>query len=433
MSIEVRLWDIPIGAIGYGGAQKEIATFEFFSDFPIEAIQISPLTMKTPERVFSFPDISHRTFRGVPGIFADSLPDKFGNQLIDEYMATKGIAKGEITALDRLAYIGERGMGAITYHPNIQLNDNTGAFDINQLSELASLVLCNKEEFRRTLLSTNKHEEVIALIRIGSSAGGARAKALVATDGQGKFYDGTITHKGDYKYWLIKFDTENNSDRDGKDPKGMTRIEYIYSLFARKLGIDIPHTSYFEVGEDFHFLIERFDRVALDSGEVMKLHYASWSALEHADRDTTGAYSYEQLALTIREMGLKQNALNQLFMRAVFNVVGVNHDDHTKNFGFLMNQNGEWRFSPAFDMTYSYDPTGKWTKSHQIKLNQKQIGFTRDDLIAFANYCDIKTVKANRVIDNTIAEFKAFDAQADKYGVDAELKETITKQLLIAL
>ena len=230
--------------------------------------------------------------------------------------------------------------------------------------------------------SATSRQDALNIIRIGSSAGGARSKALVAIDGDGLIYDGTIEQQGDCRYFLLKFDSPENADRDKKDPKGMTKIEYIYSQIAKECRIDMPHTDYIVDGEDFHFLIERFDR-EVAGGKLRKRYYASWAALAHADRDTTGAYSYEQLLLVARELEVGEHQTKELFRRAVFNIIGKNQDDHTKNFGFMMNRSGGWSLSPAFDMTYAYDPNGKWTRAHQIRLNGKQEGFTLDDLLAF--------------------------------------------------
>jgi serine/threonine-protein kinase HipA len=431
MSIEVLLWGQAIGVLGYSQGQTEVATFEFYDLLLNTDLQISPNSMEHQPSIHQFDTISKHTFKGLPGIFADSLPDKFGNQLIDIFMAEKQVSAHQVTALDRLAYIGERGMGALSYRPSQTLESNPNEMlNLKDLNELANLVIQKKETFAKELHSENHRAKALNLVRVGSSAGGARAKALVATDKDFKLYDGTVIHKGDYVYWLLKFDSESNSDRDKNDPKGMPRVEYIYSLIARSCGIEMPNTSYIEIEEEFHFLIEHFDRVVVQ-GEVMKLHYASWSALAHADRDTTGAYSYEQLVLLMRQMQLPQNQIVELYRRAIFNVIGINHDDHTKNFGFLMNQGGEWRLSPAFDMTYSYDPSGKWTKVHQIKLNNKQSNFIRGDLLAFAKYCDIKPRAANAIIDKTIEVFRKFTLYADKYKVSHELKETINSNLLL--
>ena len=430
--VSVKLWGTTIGHLGYKPGQTEVTTFEYTNTFAKSDIQCSPLRMKLPTAIHSFADISQRTFKGLPGIFADSLPDKFGNQLIDLFMAEKKIAPENITSLDRLLYIGSRGMGALEYHPEelIEKEENNLALDIHSLAELASLVVSKTKSKQGELLKASTRSKAIRLIRVGSSAGGARSKALISKSPDGKIYDGTIDHGTDHSYWLLKFDSENNQDRDNKDPKGMTRVEYVYSILARECDIDIPKTDFIEDGDDFHFMIERFDRIKINR-TLEKLHYASWCGIDHAHRDSTGAYGYEQLAMILRKLDLGQSALTELFKRAVFNVVGRNHDDHTKQFGFLMDKLGRWTFAPAFDLTYSYDPKGKWTKGHQIRLANKQSSFTRNDLIKFGEYCNLNEKKSNRIINKTTSVFKSFPLYADEFNIDSELKKTICDNHLL--
>ncbi len=427
--VEVKLWGTIIGYIGYP-KDSNIAQFEYDEKFIRSNIYPSPLLMRYPPTKFFFDDISFRTFKGIPGVFTDSLPDKFGNQLIDQFMAEKKIPQENITTLDRLLYVGKRGMGALEYYPTAFENDLdiSGALDITLLSQLAELVVSKKGALQEKLENARTKQDALNLIKVGSSAGGARAKALVARDSKNQLFDGTSLFKGNYTYWLLKFDLSTNKDRDSKDPKGMTRVEYIYSLIARKCGIDIPKTEYIIAGDDFHFMIERFDRVVV-KGITSKVHYLSWAGLSHFDRDTTGSYSYEQLILNIRQLGLGQDEVTEIFKRAVFNVIGRNQDDHTKNFGFIMNKKGEWKLAPSFDMTYSYDPTGKWTKVHQIKLNGKQDEFTVDDIVEFGAYCNLTKLQAVKILEDTKIAFKEFENLADEYNVDEELKKTILDNL----
>lgn len=431
--VRVKLFGTLIGYLGYEPVQKEVATFEYDDSFLKMKISPSPLKLPLNISPYSFEDISHRTFHGVPGFIADSLPDRFGNQLIDQFFADKGVKSEDVTTLDRLLYVGNRAMGALEYEPSEVFSKDTKGLklDLNTLSELAEMVLTNKEQFRDELHYTSR-EDALNLLRIGSSAGGARSKALVAMDSDGSLYDGTVEQSFACNYYLLKFDSSSNSDRENKDPKGMTRVEYIYSLIARKCNIDIPKTKYIEIGDDFHYLIERFDRVKTDNGKIQKLHYVSWSGLDHAHRDIAGAYSYEQLVLVARAMQLGQDSIIEIFKRAVFNIVGRNQDDHTKNFGFLMDRKGEWKLAPAFDLTYSFDPTGKWTKVHQIRLNSKQDGFSIEDIVSFAQLCNINEHKAKEILSNTIKSFKEFTVYADKYQVDNALKETVSNNLRLA-
>ncbi len=432
-TVDVYLWGTKIGTLGYEPGQTEVATFQYDKKFLSMGIELSPINVPISIDTHTFDNISQNTFKGLPGFIADSLPDKFGNQLIDQYYASKGKTSKDITALDRLVYVGNRAMGALEYQPSIEFEKNTQDLRLNlpDLSELAEMILTKKNILSKRLKSADR-ETAINLLRIGASAGGARTKALVAIDDEGNLYDGTINHTNlKCKYYLLKFDSNNNSDRDSKDPKGMTKVEYIYSQIAKNCDIDMPYTTYIQSGDDFHFLIERFDRVNKKDNLKDKLHYVSWCGMAHAHRDETGAYSYEQLVLAIRSMNLGQDTAQEIFKRAVFNIIGRNQDDHTKNFGFLMNRDGKWTLSPAFDMTYSYDPLGKWTKTHQIRLNGKQDNFNIKDIIKFGEYCGVNKKKSLVILEKTINEFSKFEAYANKYEVNNELKETVLNNLRI--
>jgi serine/threonine-protein kinase HipA len=435
--IEVFLWGTKVGEISYQtnqGLPEPISTFTYTEQARDYGIEISPLyLLSSNKKSYTFEDISYRTFKGLAGVFADSLPDKFGNQLIDIYMAEKNIPAYEVTALDRLKYIGERGMGALEYRPSelTQNDSDLQALDLQMLNELASMANTNKENLTQKLHNAKNRSQALKFIRVSSSAGGARSKALIATkDDQIK--DGTIDHGIDYHYWLLKFDADENSDRDGKDPKGMTIVEYIYSLIAQSCHINIPKTKLLSDGNDAHFLIERFDRIKRN-GKLDKLHYISWCGLAHAHRDISGAYSYEQLVLVCKQLELDSATLKQIFRRAVFNIVGVNQDDHTKNFGFLMDRELKWCLSPAFDLTYAYDPHGRWTSKHQILLNRKQTDFQRADLTQLALKCNLTKRQANEIIDNTIIQFKKFEALAIEHKVPASLINTIKANLRCAI
>ncbi|NKQ40838.1 MAG: type II toxin-antitoxin system HipA family toxin [Sulfurovum sp.] len=429
--VEIKLWGTAVGYLGYDG-QSNVTVFEYEPQFALSAIQISPLKMPYPPYRHQFHEISFRSFKGVSGLFADSLPDKFGSQLIDQFMAQKHINMQDVTTLDRLLYIGNKGMGALEYYP-LEFEENATthkALDIAALFALAELVLNKKEMLQKNLEEAQNKEDALNLIRVGSSAGGARSKALVAMKDDGKLYDGTVLYDEPCTYWLLKFDSASNSDKEKQDPKGMTKIEYIYAQIARKCGIDMPQTHYIETGNDFHFMIERFDRIN-EKSKSSKLHYVSWAGLAHFDRDTTGAYAYEQLVLTARSLHLGQDAVTEIFRRAVFNIVGRNQDDHTKNFGFLMDKRGEWRLSPAFDLTYAFDPTGNWTKVHQLTLQGKQTDFSLDDLLSFGKYCNLSAKASKEIVQTTVAHFRSFDILAKDLEVSDTLRETVLEYLRV--
>ncbi len=404
-TVTVKLWGTAIGYLGYATGEEKYAVFEYDPAFLKSGIQISPIHMNYPPSRYLFDQLSFKSFKGLPGIFTDSLPDKYGSQLIDLYMADKNIPPQDVTSLDRLLYVGNRAVGALEYHPGESLSLKRTALDLQKLSELSDIIQKEKDDLWDKIHSQEDRAAALSLIRIGSSAGGARSKAVIALSSKDHIFDGTVSHGENYSYWVLKFESSGNIDRDSKDPKGMPVVEYIYSKIAASSGIDIPRTKLLGGGEDRHFLIERFDRI-IKNHKVDKLHYASWAGLAHADRD--GENSYEQLVLLARQMNLGQSAVTEIFRRAVFNIIGRNQDDHTKNTGFLMDRNGKWRLSPAFDLTYSYDPSGKWTGNHQCRLNGKNNNFDINDLLDFGKFCNINEKRAERLFSGYMILLKCF-------------------------
>ena len=428
--VSVSLWGTTIGYLGYPSQEKATAVFEYDPDFLKSGIQVSPIHLKYPPSSFTFDQLSYNSFGGVPGFIADSLPDRYGNQLIDIYMADRHVLPEEITTLDRLLYVSNRGMGALEYRPGETLPLQRTALDLQRLSELAEMVLHRKEELHERLISTDDRAAALTVIRVGSSAGGARSKALIALSSKGTLLDGTVNHGTDYSYWLLKFDSGANRDRDKQDPEGMPTVEYVYSLIAARAGIEMPKTKLWIERDNRHFLIERFDRI-IRNGKVEKLHYVSWAGLAHADRD--GLNSYEQLVLLIRQMKLGQDAVTEIFRRAIFNILGRNQDDHTKNTGFLMDKSGRWKLAPAFDLTYAYDPSGKWTANHQSMLNRKNNEFLFEDLLNFGKFCDLKESITRDIIYRVTEAFGHFTTLAKEYGVPPELRVTIEKNLRLSI
>lgn len=428
--VDVHLWGTKVGSLGYAPGENRIASFEYNPDFMRSGIQISPVQLHYPPALFSFGTLNYRSFQGLPGFIADSLPDKYGNQLIDIYMAERNIPASQVSPLDRLNYVANRGMGALEYKPGESLPLQRGGLDLQHLSELAELLQRRQSKLHEDLLSSEDRAAALSMIRIGSSAGGARSKALVALSNKGKLLDGTVNHGPFYTYWLMKFDSRSNRDRDENDPQGMPVLEYIYSIMARKAGINMPETQLIDDGRDRHFMIKRFDRV-INNGKMDKLHYASWCGLAHADRD--GINSYEQLILLIRQLKLGQSAETEIFKRAVFNVIGRNQDDHTKNTGFLMTRSGFWTLSPAFDLIYSYDPVGRFTKNHQSWLNRKNNDFVFEDLLKFGHYCNLSDKKCREIISRSGDVFSQFPALAREYELAEEMQKTVEKNLRMEL
>jgi serine/threonine-protein kinase HipA len=291
-------------------------------------------------------------------------------------------------------------------------------------------VLRDKKVLQDKIHSTKDHGEALALIRIGSSAGGARSKAVIALSSKGTILDGTVRHGTDYSYWILKFDNQGNSDRDNSDPKGAPTLEYIFSQIARKAGINLPETRLLESGEERHFLIERFDRIRRN-GKIDQLHYASSCGLAQVDRDLP--HTYEQLVLLIRQLKLGQSAVDEIFRRAVFNIIGRNQDDHSKNTGFLMDRKGIWTLAPAFDLTFSYDPQGQWTRNHQCSLNGKNQDFELKDLLEFGRFCNLENKKSLEIIQLVGEAFSSFSSMAVEYEVPTELRQMVERNLRLWL
>ncbi|RKX76766.1 MAG: type II toxin-antitoxin system HipA family toxin [Spirochaetes bacterium] len=420
---EVHLWGTRIGAVSLPREGDSAAVFEYDENFISAAkdIEPAPLKMKRRPGLFSFPEDSLRTFHRLPGLLVDSLPDKFGTSLLNRWFAETGRNPESLSIIERLLYMADRGMGALSYQPSRNFIEDSPIheLDMEDLGRLANMVLKRDTKLQ---LAGRRGQTALDLIRVGTSAGGARAKALVAEDSLGKFKPGHVIYPDPHRYWLLKF------DGDSPDPPGMTTVEYIYSIIAKRCGINMPECRLLERYGQRHFMIERFDRKSDDS-RTEKLHYASWCGIAHAHRDWPGAYGYEQLALTAHQLALPYTDMEEIFRRTVYNIVGVNNDDHTKNTGFLMSRRGEWRLSPAFDLTYAWDMKGKWTKGHQSSLGGKTVSHTIEDLKNFASHCDVSKRDAVQIIRTVRAAFAEWGALSAEYEVPKELTETITYKL----
>lgn len=393
---EVRLWGRTIGAVSLGDGD-EVAAFEFDTAFARSGIEISPLAMPLSNRVHTFPELSRMTFYGLPGLLADSLPDKFGNALINAWLATQGRQPDSFNAIERLCYTGARGMGALEFAPAIGPKTRQASrIQIDKLVELASEVLTYRNNLQVSFADESREQAMTDILRVGTSAGGARAKAVIAWNPTtNEVRSGQIPAGEGFEYWLLKFDgVEGNRDKELEDPQGYGVIEYAYYKMAKACGIDIGECRLFEENGRRHFMTRRFDR--LPGGQ--KLHMQSLCAMAHYDFNTAGAYSYEQALLVIRQLGLPMRVIEEQFRRMAFNIVARNQDDHVKNIAFLMDKSGNWSLSPAFDMTYSFNPSGAWTASHQMTLNSKRDDFTMDDFKACAKTASMKRGRAEAIV-----------------------------------
>jgi len=414
---EVRLWGKTIGAVALQDGE-DAASFEYDAAFAQSGIEVAPIVMPLSRRVYRFPELSRPTFHGLPGLLADSLPDKFGNALIDAWLASKGRQPNSFNAVERLCYTGERGMGALEFIPVIgPIAKQTTHIEVGNLVELASEILSNRNNLQASFAAEGKADALRDILRVGTSAGGARAKAVIAWNPKtNEVRSGQVKADKEFEYWLLKFDgVSGNKDKELEDPKGYGVIEYAYYLMAVACGVDMNECRLFKENGRSHFMTRRFDRVVGDGATGEKLHMQSLGALAHYDFNMAGAYSYEQAFLVMRQMQLPMQAIEQQFRRIAFNIVARNQDDHVKNIAFLMNKSGEWSLSPAFDMTYSFNPSGAWTASHQMTMNGKRDHFTLEDFNACAKTASMKRGRAAKIlaeVQAAVSQWKSFAKQA---------------------
>ncbi|GAB1484871.1 type II toxin-antitoxin system HipA family toxin [Treponema sp.] len=410
---EIRLWGSTIGAISLASGE-DIATFEYSPDFAQSGIEVSPISMPLSRNVYRFPSLRGPSFHGLPGLVSDSLPDRFGNALIDSYLARQGRPAASFNAIERLCYIGKRGMGALEFLPSIgPQNGPSERLDVALLVELASEILNQRETLNTAFLSEYTDEAVRLILRIGSSAGGARAKALIAWNPQTQeVRSGQVSVPEGFEHWLLKFDgVESNRDKELSDPLGYGAIEYAYYLMAINAGIEMSECRLLEEGRRRHFMTRRFDRTP--KGE--KLHMQSLGALGHFDFNLAGAYSYEQAFILIRQLGLGIDSIEEQFRRMLFNILARNQDDHVKNIAFLMDKKGSWRLAPAFDVVYSYNPSGAWTATHQMSLAGKRDNFTLEDFRQTAKNIGMKRGRSDTIlaeVQRAVSQWPEFAGRA---------------------
>jgi serine/threonine-protein kinase HipA len=426
---EIWLWGTRIGAVALPAGER-CASFEYDPDFQRSGVQLGPLMMPLGGQVHRFPALAAESFHGLPGMLADALPDKYGNALIDAWLATQGRTGADFNAVERLCYTGTRGMGALEFTPaQGPASANADQIEIGELVRLASEVLVHRSELNVTFAGTDKAEALREILRVGTSAGGARAKAIIAWNPDtNEVRSGQVTAPAGFEYWLMKFDgVDNNKDRDLADPLGYSAIEYAYSLMAGEAGIEMAECRLFDEGPRRHFMTRRFDR--LPDGD--KLHMQSLAAIAHLDFNQPGANSYEQAFTAIRELELGQDALDQQFRRAVFNIVGRNQDDHVKNIAFLMDRSGQWRLAPAYDVSYQYNPSGSWTNQHQMSLAGKRDFFTLEDLEAGGKIAGLSKRAVREVVGEVMHIVRRWREIAEGVGVRPDFIDEIeTRQRL---
>ena len=420
---EVRMWGRQIGAVTVEGP-RQVASFQYTDAFVGSGIEIAPLMMPLSDRIYRFSDLEMDSFHGLPGLLADALPDKFGNAVINTWLSAQGRLPDEIDAVERLCYTGMRVMGALEFRPAKGLQaDESMLVHVDELVSLATEVLQGREDFQASFADEEKEHALREILRVGASAGGARAKAVIAWNPEtNEVRSGQVTAPEGFEYWLFKFDgVDGNSDKELADPVGFGAIEYAYSLMAKAAGIRMAECRIFEESGRRHFMTQRFDR--LPSGE--KLHMQSLGAMAHFDFNDAGAHSYEQAMLVIRKLGLAMDDIEEQFRRMVFNVIARNQDDHVKNIAFLMDKQGKWSLSPAFDVMYSYNPSGRWTSKHQMSLNGKRSGFTMGDFKAVAETVSMKRGLAESIVGEVKEVVEQWHEFASQAGVSTKQADQI--------
>ena len=410
----VSLWGNPIGAVTWD-EERMVGVFQYMPEFLSSGIELAPLVMPLAPYPYAFPALPKETFYGLPGLLADSLPDKWGNAVINAWLDAQGRDRASMNPVERLCTIGSRGMGGLEFEPALfGTSSRSRIVQVENLVSLANKVLAVRGELAGVLSGEDDKEALEGILRVGTSAGGARAKAILAWHPQtGKFRSGQLAADSGYQYWILKFDgVSNNRDKELADPKGFGKIEYAYSLMAGAAGIVMMPCRLHAEHKRRHFMTKRFDRT--DAGE--KLHMQTLGAMAHLDYNQPASSSYEQAIQVMRRLDLPRADLEQQVRRAFFNVIARNQDDHVKNITFLMDQAGVWRLSPAYDVTYAYDPQGMWTQRHQMSLNGKREGLEREDLLAFAAYCGIKSGAGKQMLADVlgaVSQWEIFAEQAE--------------------
>jgi serine/threonine-protein kinase HipA len=422
----VRLWGTPIGYVSMDAGER-FARFEYDPDFTAAGIEVSPLHMPAvARRVYQFRDLDPRTFHGLPGLLADSLPDKYGNRLIDVWLARTGRTPERFQAVDRLCYTATRGMGALEFEPSIGLGDAADQpLEVAQLVELAALAFAEKGQLDAVLGGSGGDKALLEILRVGTSAGGARAKAVVAFHPETKqVRSGQMALPPGFEHWLIKFDgVAFRGDWGIADPKGYGLLEYCYSRVAGQCGVAMAECRLLQENGRSHFMTRRFDRDANGGKRFVQ----TFGALAHFDFNATGQYSYEQLFQTMRQLRVSGPAMEQQFRRVVFNVVGCNQDDHVKNFAFVMDRRGGWDLAPAYDLCHAEGSA--FTSRHQLSLNGKTGGFTRADLKALAEHAGLPRGRDRRILDEVVAAFRSLVPLADSLQVPPALVEHVRRTL----
>lgn len=410
-TVRVKMWGTTVGYLHQD--DNGMVGFQYDEEFLKSNIEISPIKMPLSTVTYTFPALPEQTFHGLPGMVADSLPDKFGNIVINRYLESQGRTADSLSVIEKLCYTGKRGMGALEYEPSQELTSMNETVDLDALTKLASEILSEKEQ-----IHIEKNDNLMAqLMECGSSVGGARAKTLIAWNPEtNDIRSGQINAGKGYEYWLLKFDNiKNNKDKDSRPDDGeYTKVEYAYYLMALDAGIEMSGCRLYKENGSAHFMTKRFDRKGV-KGE--KLHMQSLCALAHMDFNSPRAYSYEEAFAVMKQLRLPYSDFAQLFRRMVFNEYAKNYDDHTKNISFLMDKKGVWSLSPAYDITFSYRKDSIWVSAHQMLINGKSDNITKEDMLKVAEKAGIKKSDAVKSIEQVINSVSEWEHFAEKSGM----------------
>lgn len=427
---EVKIWGKLVGAVAWDQATG-LAVFEYDPEFKRLGWDLSPLKMPiaSSQNLFSFPELKkdrnslYDTFKGLPGLLADALPDKYGNQLINIWLAQQGRPQDSMNPIEMLCFIGKRGMGALEFEPAI-LPENKRSFSIemDSLVDTAKKLLHQRESFS-TNLEKDQQQAVMEILKIGTSAGGARPKAVIAwNEKTGEVKSGQTNVPKGFEHWLIKLD--GVSEVQLGSSHGYGKVEMAYYHMAKACGIDMMPSRLLEENGRAHFMTKRFDRE--DGG--IKHHVQTFCALKHFDYNLVSSFSYEQLFQCMRELRLTYADAEQMFRRMVFNVISRNCDDHTKNFSFILKQGGKWELAPAYDLCHAYRPGSEWVSQHALSINGKRKDIQKSDLLTVGD--SIRCKHALDIIDEINQIVNQWKTFADEVHVDPQLRDEIDRTIL---
>jgi len=422
----VNLWNNRVGAVAWN-AERGLGTFQFEPSFLKSNLDIAPLKIQlreTGNQPKNFPELRNSpAFKGLPGLLADSLPDKYGNALVNTWLARNGRPSDSLNPVEMLCFIGKRGMGALEFEPAFPKGpDRSSLVEIGSLVRIANEILSGRQDFS-TNLTDNEEKALLDILKIGTSAGGARAKVLIAFNPEtSEVRSGQVTAPKGFTHWIIKFD--GVADSQFSTSHGYGRVEMAYHLMAEAAEIEMTECRLLEEEGRAHFMTRRFDRDPVQG----KIHMQSFCAMQHYDFTDNASFSYEQLFETMRMLGLPYPEADQLFRRMVFNVLARNCDDHSKNFAFLMDQSGKWRLSPAFDVCHSFRPGSTWVSQQSLSVNGKRKDITRNDFLSLAKNMNIK--KAGSIISGINGIVKAWPGFAEQTMVKPELRDAISATLI---